>query len=155
MKRPSAVVLMLVVSLGLNVAQGRRVNDYRSRIAALKADGSLQVGTAMPALTGADTNGVPTSLPLAGGSQPILLYVFSPSCGWCTRNIDNIKALAAGAGDSFRLLGVSLRRKPWQHLGGAASLMRTVAQPLWSAAIRTNSAGQPPATAPEESQGTV
>ena len=39
---------------------------------------------------------------------PTLLYVFSPSCGWCKKNEDNISSLASQTGDSLRIIGLSL-----------------------------------------------
>lgn len=39
-----------------------------------------------------------------------VLYVLSPSCGWCTRNAPAIRALAAAAGaQGYRFVGLALR----------------------------------------------
>lgn len=37
-----------------------------------------------------------------------VLYIFSPACHWCDRNIENIKMLADVQGDTFRLIGIAL-----------------------------------------------
>jgi hypothetical protein len=38
---------------------------------------------------------------------PTVIYVFSPDCAWCERNLPNIRALSARK-DSFRFIGISL-----------------------------------------------
>jgi hypothetical protein len=38
-------------------------------------------------------------------SAPTLLYVFTPACGWCGKNLDNVKALAS---HGTRIVGLSL-----------------------------------------------
>jgi hypothetical protein len=43
-----------------------------------------------------------------GTSLPTVLYIFSPTCGWCARNLSNIRALAAARSSSFRFIGLSL-----------------------------------------------
>jgi peroxiredoxin len=37
-----------------------------------------------------------------------VFYVFSPSCGWCDKNLANLHALASAAGNRYRIVGVSL-----------------------------------------------
>jgi thioredoxin-related protein len=41
-------------------------------------------------------------------SQPTVLYIFSPACVWCNRNLENIKTLAHERGNSYRFIGLSL-----------------------------------------------
>jgi hypothetical protein len=37
-----------------------------------------------------------------------LLYVFTPACGWCKRNEDNLRSLVSQTSESLRIIGVSL-----------------------------------------------
>lgn len=37
-----------------------------------------------------------------------VIYAFSPQCSWCEKNLDNLRALVTGAGNSYRVIGVSL-----------------------------------------------
>lgn len=41
------------------------------------------------------------------GDVPCVVYVLSPVCVWCDRNHDNIVALAEGASNRFRFVGIS------------------------------------------------
>jgi peroxiredoxin len=43
-----------------------------------------------------------------GDGRPTLLYVFTPSCQWCAKNVNNIKALASRVHASHRVIGLSL-----------------------------------------------
>ncbi|MEI9972227.1 MAG: TlpA disulfide reductase family protein [Ignavibacteriota bacterium] len=40
--------------------------------------------------------------------RPTLIYVFKPECGWCLKNVDSIRALAAAVSSRYRVIGVSL-----------------------------------------------
>lgn len=57
-------------------------------------------------LEGLDHGSVPITWSADG--RPTVLYVFSPSCVWCKRNIEAAKALARGSSPSYRFIGVSL-----------------------------------------------
>ena len=39
---------------------------------------------------------------------PLIIYVLSPDCSWCTRNKNNVAALANGVVGKYRFLGLSL-----------------------------------------------
>jgi hypothetical protein len=39
------------------------------------------------------------------GTRPTLLYVYSPTCGWCTRNHAAISSLANQVKDRYRVVG--------------------------------------------------
>jgi peroxiredoxin len=40
-----------------------------------------------------------------------VLYFFSPTCGWCARNVDNRKALLKLKGAEYRFVGLTLARE--------------------------------------------
>jgi len=42
------------------------------------------------------------------GAQPTLLYVFSPSCVWCSRNLKSLKAAVEQTGGRYNFVGLSL-----------------------------------------------
>lgn len=41
-------------------------------------------------------------------SLPTVLYVFSPNCQWCKRNLSNINALSKQAGSKYQFLALSI-----------------------------------------------
>jgi hypothetical protein len=67
----------------------------------------LVLGAPMPELQLRRLDGTEAKIG-AAGELPTLIYVFSPDCKWCQKNVDNIRAVARAAGGRFRLLGISL-----------------------------------------------
>jgi hypothetical protein len=90
----------LVASVGLNLVQLRQARSLRD-------EASLQVGARMPAIEATRLDGVRDRIAVEG-ALPTLLYVFSPSCGWCDRNHASMNALAAALAGRYRVVGLSL-----------------------------------------------
>jgi peroxiredoxin len=42
---------------------------------------------------------------------PTVVYVFTPQCVWCARNLENLKALISQSAGRYRVVGMSLRRE--------------------------------------------
>jgi peroxiredoxin len=106
--RASASLVILVSSLALNVVQARRVQQCLLGEAAPERTARLAIGSTVPALIGAALDGRDVELTLGGGAATVL-YIFTPTCSWCTRNIDNVRALALAATDrQQRFIGISL-----------------------------------------------
>ena len=87
------ISFMLVCSVGLNVLLARKVNQLRSAQNASAADRLLKIGTNVPPITAMRLGGQVETISYASSDRPTVLYVFTPQCGWCTRNLDNLKAL--------------------------------------------------------------
>lgn len=58
-------------------------------------------------LSSLETGGPPNSATISLHGQPTVLYVTSPTCGWCRVNEPAIRALHAQAGNRWRFVGVS------------------------------------------------
>jgi hypothetical protein len=104
----TVLTLLLLASLAVDVGLSVEVARLRNVVLRTKAEGSLQAGTSLADLSGFSPSGSPITVRLGGTSVPTLLYVFSPSCRWCARNMSNLKALQNGAGGRYRLVGVAL-----------------------------------------------
>ena len=89
-----------MTSVVLNIVQMRTV-------ARLRAADTLAAGAGIPSLSVADLDGRRSDLPLTG-SQPTILYVFTPQCGWCDANHASIEALSRQVRGRYRVVGVSL-----------------------------------------------
>jgi len=61
-----------------------------------------------PPITAQDITGQNITIRFDEIERPTLLYVFSPSCGWCKKNEDKIKALTSQTGNTIRIIGISL-----------------------------------------------
>ena len=57
-----------------------------------------------------DLAGTETQVTYATTRQT-LLYVFTPQCGWCTKNLANLLALQHHVGTDYVLIGISLSRE--------------------------------------------
>jgi peroxiredoxin len=102
---------MLILSVSLNVLLARKVHDVTevSRLLKLKMDLPILVpGAKAPEFSANDLTGKRTFLNYADVEVPTVLYVFSPQCHWCSRNLENIQYLAGNTSGRFRFVGVSL-----------------------------------------------
>jgi hypothetical protein len=98
--RRHAVVALLVLSGAVNLGLARQLNYVTARAAS-----PLEPGTRVPSISGESPLGsVSITYP---GARPVLLYYFSPDCGWCRRNWDNIGLLANSLQGRFRLVALS------------------------------------------------
>jgi hypothetical protein len=68
--------------------------------------GGIQLGAEFPDLVGVSLEGSAVSLNLKR-DKPTVLYVMSPTCGWCRRNYPNVVALAKKAMGDYYFVGVS------------------------------------------------
>ena len=102
---------LLMLSVGVNVMQARRIKTMvDARAAAVSS-----VGHRVVPLEGFSTEGVPVLRPVAR-DVPTVLYYFSPTCTWCDRNWDNIRALDRGAQGRYRVVLVTRARGVRQYL---------------------------------------
>jgi len=85
-----------------------KVRELRSTITSLKSEQSSTPGTRLPPLTAQDMSGQTVTIRFDETQAPTLLYVFSPSCGWCKKNEDNINSLVSQTGGAVRIIGLSL-----------------------------------------------
>lgn len=108
-----ALAAALMVSLGINAALTWHLLRGGGRPAAdARQEQRLESGAQLPPLDVRTLGGSAQQLKPAAG-KGLLLYVLSPACGWCDRNVANVKALAAAvtAQGHYDLAGVSLSPK--------------------------------------------
>jgi hypothetical protein len=112
---------VLAASLALNVTLGWKVKAANAREARLRNPG-IQAGARLPeSIPVVDLAGNATALTLRD-SRRTVLYVLSPSCGWCERNNANIRALAAARSSELRFVGLSLQKEKLREYVDAAGL---------------------------------
>ncbi len=95
---------LLAASLSLNVFLGWKVSGSVG-LGTLR--GGIQAGALLRSLNVVDADGTKVELKFVGQESPTLLYVLSPTCGWCSRNQENIAAIARGAASRYRVAGLS------------------------------------------------
>lgn len=104
----SVVTALLVCSVALNVMLSLKLRQLTGAWEAYRNEGRLAVGAAVPAVRGKDLRGTDVTLTYGRGEAGTVLYVFSPQCNWCTRNLNNMTALASAVRGKYRFVGLSL-----------------------------------------------
>ncbi len=69
----------------------------------------------MPPIQTKDSNEAVLTESFQNRNTPTIVYIFSPDCSWCTRNLSNIKILLAQTKDKYRFIGLSLDSKGLQE----------------------------------------
>lgn len=70
-----------------------------------------QVGEHLPPVEVVDLKQGPIRIDWTADNRPTILYVLSPTCVWCAKNLDLIRALSDAAEPKYRFIGLSLDRK--------------------------------------------
>ncbi len=99
---------LLALSAITNFLLVSKVKQLQATISSLKSEQSITAGMRLPPLTAQDMSGQSITIRYDETERPTLLYVFSPVCGWCKKNEDNINSLARQTGDRLRIIGVTL-----------------------------------------------
>ena len=99
---------LLLTSVILNLVLARRVKSLNEAIALVKSEQSLDEGEMAPPIAAHDLDGRATVIRFDSVSTPTLLYVFTPPCEWCTRNLSAVKTLAANLKGRYKVVGLSL-----------------------------------------------
>jgi|GEM_PF-1666297 len=105
------MVAVLVLSVGLNVALAHRLQAVKSKYNAFIEARAGVRGLHIKTLEVEDPVAGGTSTPIdLSGPTPVVMYVFSPSCGWCAKNLNNIKALSSSLQqqNKARVIGLTL-----------------------------------------------
>ena len=105
---PLAVNLLLVFSILLNLLLAWKVKSLESSLLSIKAEGVLSAGTLVPLIEARDMDGRPARIAYLANEPQTVLYIFTPQCKWCTRNLENIRMLAEQAGHDYHFIGLSL-----------------------------------------------
>jgi len=98
----------LVCSLAINLLLSRRLATAKRLVTVMKSEAQLSEGDRLAALTAKDPQGQIAKLDYKNTNLPTVVFVISPTCGWCTKNIMNMRALFEKASDRYRFVGLSL-----------------------------------------------
>lgn len=93
-------VVALVASSMANVLLARRLTMIRG------ARDEMRIGAIVPAMKGTSIAGNEVLVSFSN-SLPTVVYHFSPTCSWCERNWENVRALIQQTRGRYRVVGVS------------------------------------------------
>ena len=107
-----AMAAMLGVSLVTNLLLAYRIRTLNDSLAELNAPPpAVQVGTKVSPIKAQNLGGQTQVISYTEEDRPLVLYIFTPQCSWCARNLPNLKALLAQGRGSYRFVGLSLTDK--------------------------------------------
>lgn len=105
---------LLVCSLALDLVLYARIMTLQRILRTMTESSNvsrapaLSAGDWAPAVEGVERDGSPVVIEMANTALPTLLYAFSPTCPFCTRNLDNVSALAVHSAGRYRMIGIAL-----------------------------------------------
>ena len=107
-----AMAIMLGVSLVVNLLLAYRIKTLSDSLEALNAPPpSLEVGATVSPIKAHSLDGQTALISYGAEEQPVVLYVFTPQCSWCARNLANLKTLLAQKRGAYRFVALSLTDK--------------------------------------------
>jgi peroxiredoxin len=121
----SILTVFLICSVVLNVLLARKVQDLSelSRLLQLKINSPVLVrGSIAPEFSAKGIDDKKAFLNYAESELPTVIYLFSPDCHWCARNLENIQFLAENTKGHFRFVGISLTEKDLQKYLAQSSM---------------------------------
>jgi peroxiredoxin len=108
------LVVLLLCSVSLNILLARNIDSRKEAIEHLKAEmrstRELKLGESVPPIQAKDIDGYPVTVTYTGAGPAVVIYIFTPDCIWCTRNLPNVRMLALRSGGKYHFIGVSLSK---------------------------------------------
>lgn len=106
------IASLLVLSTILNVFLAIEVTNLRSKntILSQSEEHQLLLGRNVPNLEIKDLEGKEVEVDFSKISSPSIVYLFSPDCIWCNRNLRNIRHLYENVKDKYNFIGLSISK---------------------------------------------
>jgi peroxiredoxin len=104
----TVMTVALAMSVALNVMLAHRVRSLTYARLATIAEHQLKIGATVPPIAAKRLDGQPGVISYQGAEQSTVLYIFTPPCSWCARNLDSLKTLLDKEGGQYRFIGLSL-----------------------------------------------
>jgi peroxiredoxin len=114
-----AVSLLGNLTLAVAFLRVERASTAVNRTAAIPPSGPA-IGTDLPPLVAREIGGRRRELTFSSDGRPTLLYIFTPQCTWCAKNLANLKHLVAAAKNGHRIVGLSLDPNVGSYVKDAA-----------------------------------
>ncbi len=148
-------ILLLAASVTLNVVLARRVYSFTQFQALNVSKRQLTIGTTVPPIVAKRFGGQQEVISYEGVGQPTVLYVFTPPCSWCARNMDNLKTLLDKERGRYRFIGLSLSDNTLPEYVAKNDLKLPVYSGLPPETLKTYKLGSTPQTIVISPEGKV
>jgi peroxiredoxin len=101
--------LLICTLLALNIGLIIQNKHLRTSSSTDTRSAALKIGNIVPSLSGLDADGNDFSLDYHSDPRKAVMLIFSPHCGFCTKNMPNWQAIIRGIDQkSYRLFAVSV-----------------------------------------------
>jgi peroxiredoxin len=150
-----AIFVALSVSVTLNVLLARRVRSLTDARWGSMAKSLLKVGATVPPIAAKRLDGQPGVVSYQGAEQSTVLYIFTPPCSWCARNMDNLKTLLDKERGHYRFVGLSLSDEALREYVAKNELKLPVYSGLSGETVKTYKLGSTPQTIVISREGKV
>jgi hypothetical protein len=153
-----ALAVLLVCALVGNLVSLDIARNARGRLALMTSspvEERIVPGETAPPLKAKTLDGRDVTMATKDTPLPTVVYVFSPTCGWCKRNHSSVEALIKAAGARYRFVSVSMQR---QDLSDYLAERPTAAQVFMepsSDTVKTYGLGATPTTIVLNANGVV
>ncbi len=104
----SSLHVVVALSLCLNMWLGYRMLRLDATLHAVTERPGLRVGSQAPDLDLVTTAGQKVTIRYSDAPLPTVVYIVSPACGWCAKNLHSIEVLAQSLEKRVRFVGVSI-----------------------------------------------
>jgi peroxiredoxin len=149
------LLVLLTLSLVCNVVMATML----LRQGAARQPGDLLAilppGSVVKPFEAAGLDGRRSTVEFSAGNQPTVLYVFTPQCRWCMRNLKNLSALYGARGGTYRFIGVSLEATNLQSYAAGNGIKFRILHDLSPETIAEYRLGPTPETLVISTDGVV
>jgi peroxiredoxin len=142
----------LVLSVTVNVLLAHRLRRLN---VPKPAERILTIGSTLPPIRLKALDGHQEWLSYQNSTQPTVLYVFTPSCSWCARNMDNFKTLLDKERGHYRFIGLSLSGETLPEYVAKNDLKLPVYYGVSSETLKTYKFGTTPQTIVVSPEGRI
>lgn len=131
------LIFLVIVSVVLNLFLTLELRGLKSALAQIKSEeleSKLILGQTVGPLEVGDVQGQAVRINYNDFQEPTIVYVFSPDCIWCDRNLQNIRHLHEHAKTRYNFVAVSIQKESSQ----AASEKQDLPFPVYFEPSDTN-----------------
>ncbi len=104
-------LILLVASVILNVALAEKLRGANNKLSKVETEANIAIGATLPDMEAKNLDGTFAIFSFSKSQRPTIVYIFSPSCGWCEKNLENIKELVEQTNKEYQFVALSTSNK--------------------------------------------
>lgn len=137
---------LLIISLTVNLFLWWQYQKQRAALISRSNIRQAKSGEVIQSISGSNLAGNNEIITFSESDKPTVLYIFTPSCSWCNKNLESINTLIKLRGSSYRFIGLSLSKEDLQAYVSKNNISFPVYVDLSQENIQTLGLGYTPQT---------